>query len=91
MNLNIGVLIGLYCNIIICYSITFPHYQSRFLITTRIRAIPHSTPFLRALKLNKGSIPESRIAELEQIIKDHFGVETVTEELLDTSAKMDAR
>jgi len=45
----------------------------------------------RALKHNKSSIPESRVRELEKVIKDHFGVDFVTDELLDTAALMDAR
>ena len=45
----------------------------------------------RALKLSKSSIPETRVAELVKVLQDFFGVEEVTQELIDQACDIDAR
>ncbi|XP_005089945.1 exonuclease 3'-5' domain-containing protein 2 [Aplysia californica] len=45
----------------------------------------------RALMLNKSSIPEARVTELEKVLKDFYGVESVPEELIKQASDIDAR
>lgn len=45
----------------------------------------------RALKLNKLSIPQDRVSQLENVLCSHFGVEELTEDLIEQAAEIDAR
>lgn len=45
----------------------------------------------RALKGNKSSIPEARVHELKKVLTDFYGVDELTEEVLDQASVIDAR
>ncbi|GFS01716.1 exonuclease 3'-5' domain-containing protein 2 [Elysia marginata] len=45
----------------------------------------------RALKLNRLSIPKDRVSQLESVLCSHFGVDHLTEDLVEQAAEIDAR
>ncbi|KAL5021968.1 hypothetical protein ScPMuIL_001123 [Solemya velum] len=45
----------------------------------------------KALLLNKPQIPEKRIDELESTVKDFYGIDSLTEELLQTATELDIK
>ena len=47
--------------------------------------------FIRALRTSRNKIPETRVTELEDTIKNFYGVSTITEDLLKQAQEIDFR